>query len=487
LTSGPDGDVSIAFRRYAFAESRITERMSACIPGQKIMRGVDLDRIPELVAQRNEGDDALRAISNALSCSVSIITGGPGSGKTTTVAALLQTLAEVASGVQGSPIKVALCAPTAKAAVRMTEALVAAVVQDPSRVGVGLEEALGGSIQIEKRSGSVHRLLGIRPDNSKNPRALDHDLIIVDEVSMLETSLLATLLDCAPNANVVLVGDPNQLLSVNVGAVLRDMVDGCAATALSQVVTTLRGNYRSVPSIGSVADAIKDGEIDAMFAAIEQSDGAVTYSSDIAVAEETTLAWARSLVALSVENQEREALDALKKHVVLCATKQNAGSVQWWRDRIESKLGATPDSVTLRFRFGAPVLITQNEQGAYGDIDERLSNGEVGVAVPSPDGGEVIFDGVTIKRRPIRHVHRAETAWSMTIHKSQGSEYGIVVVSLPTSGSQTLSRELLYTAVTRAKQRVIIVGPQTSLENAVRRRSSRAGSLAKRLAAARVL
>jgi exodeoxyribonuclease V alpha subunit len=155
--------------------------------------------------------------------------------------------------------------------------------------------------------------------------------------------------------------------------------------------------------------------------------------------------------------------------------------VAFWRDRVERLV---PDVIgsSGRFRVGAPLLITENEQSLVRSVDEQLANGDVGIVLQRPDGHDVYFGPAGAPRvRKEAHVGASETAWSMTIHKSQGSEYDEVVVSLPRSSSRTLSRELLYTAVTRAKDRVTIVGGRQAFEQALRESIPRASGLVDRV------
>jgi exodeoxyribonuclease V alpha subunit len=476
LSQGFEGDF-VAFRRYAFAESQIAQRIQQARGQSGVLGNIDLDRAKEFLAQEAIDAEARRAIINALTTSFSVLTGGPGSGKTSTIATLLRTLSQIAGD---QVYRVALCAPTAKAAVRMSEALEATLKSSALAEGAGLNELLGPQIALDERSGSVHRLLGIRPDDTKSLSVLDHDVIVVDEVSMLEVTLLAKLIEQAPHSHIVLVGDQNQLASVNVGAALRDIVDGCESSTLTPLVTRLLGNYRSTKRIRQVADAMNSGEPESVLEAIRQSEGAVSLVTTTSVVEQDVTKWASGLEKDVRSGDDQAALRGLGEMVVLCATRRGAGSVQWWRERLENLLGSRPDS-TGQFRLGAPILVTENERLNADDAEGRLNNGDTGVVVQRDGQTGVLFSGLPERFRPIQYVQRAETAWSMTIHKAQGSEYDEVVVSLPPAGSRTLTRELLYTGVTRARHKVLIVSSKESLEAAVKGQAARASSLAERL------
>jgi exodeoxyribonuclease V alpha subunit len=361
VMSSSEEDVFVAFRRYAFAESQIAERLQSALNPSTAFAPVAVGEIQELLATEKLDDEAKQAITRALTTNFSVITGGPGSGKTSTIAAMLRILSRIAASRGDRTYRVGLCAPTAKAAVRMTEALESAMATDGAEGRVRLGDLLGEHLEVDKRSGSVHQLLGIRPDKTKSLKILGHDLIVVDEVSMLEVTLLAKLIEQAPNAHIVLVGDQNQLASVNVGAALRDIVDGCAASALAPLVTTLLGNYRSTKKIRLVADAINSGEPVAVRNAIDASDGVVTFAETPSSVHSLVDAWAATMEERARFGRTEDALRSIGELAVLCATKRGKGSVQFWRERVERALGPRADSEG-QFRIGAPVLVTENER-----------------------------------------------------------------------------------------------------------------------------
>jgi len=482
VVSRGDDESFVAFRRYAFAESQIAKRMQRAMTPSPAFAGVSAEDILELLATQQLDDEAKQAITRALTTNFSVISGGPGSGKTSTIAAMLRVLSTLATARGDRTYRVGLCAPTAKAAVRMTEALESAMTPNSVEGRVRLGDLLGDYLDVDKRSGSVHQLLGIRPDKTKSLKTLDHDLIVIDEVSMLEVTLLAKIIEQAPKAHIVLVGDQNQLASVNVGAALRDIVDGCEATPLAPLVTTLLGNYRSTKDIRRVADAINSGEPEVVRDAIAASGRVVTFVESVATAQSQVVAWAGAMEESARLGRTDEALHAIGELAVLCATKRGKGSVQFWREKVESALGPRADSEG-QFRIGAPVLVTENERLGASASDDRLSNGDIGVVVERDGQLGVLFAGLGDRFRLVQYLQQAETAWSMTIHKSQGSEYDSVILSLPPVASRTLTRELLYTGVTRARTAVTIVGSPEALAKAVRGQASRASSLSQRLRA----
>jgi len=468
----------IAYRRYAYAEDVVTQALLRAALSPTPIGGMSAPEAVTLVADMELSAEGRAGLTNALERSFSVLTGGPGRGKTTIIAALLICLKRYAMA-HGRTFSVALCAPTAKAAVRMQEAL----NQQLEARGETLEE-LNQFVSFDEKSGSVHRLLGIRPDNTKSLRTLNHDLVIVDEVSMLDFTLLAKLLQHTPKANLLLVGDADQLASVNVGAALRDIIDGAVAATLDALVTKLHTNYRSVPQIDELASAINNGNFNDVLEVIASNPLVLQRFRSANDAFGEVMAWSRDLRHNAAERNDEAALSLLGDNVVLCATHRGEGSVDWWREAISRQLLTEETPTPTRFQVGTPVLVKKNEQSVILSIDQRLSNGDVGIARLGDQGMEVVFGPRgQLRVRAEAELGDAEAAWSMTIHKSQGSEYKHVVVSLPNGTSRTLTKELLYTAVTRAKESLTIIGSDDALRLAVERVTFRASGLIDRLLA----
>ena len=412
--------------------------------------------------------------------SISVLTGGPGTGKTTAIATMLRSLGEVGRR-EGRNFSIALCAPTAKAAVRMREAL------DQAFGDKGLAE-FEDELRIDPRSGSVHRLLEIRPDASVSTIELCCDLVIVDEVSMLELTLLDEVLRCAGRSHVVLAGDPDQLVSVEVGAVLRDVVEAGEGpdAPLAPLVTRLTISHRSNDAIVALAAAINAGDVEGLHRALGAHPDELTLVSTPSTLVDSVIDRAIDLRRLAEEGKEHEALTALAGQVVLCANREGERSVGWWNtkvaDALERAHPGVPDSRD-RFATGTPIMVLKNESSATRELTDRLSNGDVGVVCNSQDGSEVVFLPVSEspRRRALRMIDQATAAWAFTIHKSQGSEYEQVVVSLPARPNRILSRELLYTAVTRAKHGVVLIGSREVVATALSRRVERVSGLTERL------
>ena len=469
-------------RRYAFAECEIATRLLSAASTEHLV-GADGELLPnpnELLQREGSAtisDEVTRFITNALTRRISVLTGGPGTGKTTAIATFLKLLAEH-SELTSRTFTVALCAPTAKAAVRMREAI------DHSFGPLGLER-FSEQLLIAPGSGSIHRLLKIRPDASVSTIQLECDFVIVDEVSMLELTLLDQLLRCGERGHLVLVGDPDQLVSVEVGAVLRDLVEaGTNEDApIAPLVTKLTTSHRSTHAIRSLANAINTGDFAAVMQAFHDFPTELHRSMDAQQELPQVIAHATNIQRTANEGSFERALELLQSSVVLCANREGPWSVAWWRDQVRGAVFPERGRQEAAMLVGTPVMVLRNEQSPSKPIAERLSNGDVGVVCATQEGREVFFlpGGPSARRRPVHAIDEAVPAWSFTIHKSQGSEYEQVIVSLSPSVNRILSRELLYTAITRAKTSVTVIGSDAVLRAAIRRQVQRVSSLTDRL------
>ncbi len=400
-----------------------------------------------------------------------VMTGGPGTGKTTTVARMLALL----SSQSDRPLSVALSAPTGKAAARLAEA-VAAELPDGFADEVGRPEAM-----------TLHRLLGWRPDNATRFRhhrgnRLKHDVIVVDECSMVDLTMMARLLEAVrPQTRLVLVGDPRQLTSVGAGAVLSDLVEGLP----SDLVRGLSRNYRSAAGIQAVADALRDARgpdsAEAVLAALRAGTGDVEFvetEDPASVLRAELVQQAVRVRRLAFRGRAEEAIEELGRHRLLCAHREGPRGVRTWNRLVEQWVGEeTGDPIYSTWYVGRPLLVTANDHAL------EIYNGETGVAVL--DGGRIRarIDGA---RRGLTDLAPArldavDTMHALTIHKSQGSQASVVTVLLPEEGSRLLTRELFYTAVTRAQDRVRVVGSEAAVRAAVATRAQRATGLRQRL------
>lgn len=444
-------------RRLALAEWRVATTLLAMhdTPDPSV-----LDLLADK-ASRDTSDSPAAAVAQSLaSRRITVVTGGPGTGKTTAVGRVLADLGALAQA-HDQRVRVAVAAPTAKAAVRLRDAI-------NQQIG-----PVSDALEVSARSGSVHRLLGLRPDSDVPAVDILDDLLIVDEVSMMELGILDALLAaCSPSTRILLVGDPDQLASVNVGAVLRDIVDACDDGPLAGLVIRLTRNFRSDSTVVRAASAINAGDAAALLA-VAGEEGALTIDNTRDAGLHELAAHAAALHDAATSEQPLNALDILTHMVVLCATRRGVGSVAWWRAQ-----GTLSESPTAP---GTPLLVTRNEPST---LSGPLANGDVGVVIREGDTTLAVFGPREAPRqRASSQLVDVESAWAITIHKSQGSEYDHVIVSLPDYDMPLLTRELLYTAVTRARRTVRLVGPPAVIDAALSRRISRVSALRERCAA----
>lgn len=412
-----------------------------------------------------------------------VLTGGPGTGKTTTVAGLLALLAEQGE-LAGHPLRIALTAPTGKAAARLQEAVHEAQTAD--RFFADDRARLGGLT-----ASTLHRLLGWRPGSStrfKHHRGnkLPHDVIVVDETSMVSLTLMARLLEAVrPEARLILVGDPDQLASVEAGAVLSDLVQGLVERGESAAVAALRTTHRFGGAIGDLAAALRAGDRDRVLALLAAGDPSVEL---VDPADAAAMARMRADLTAHAVAVHRAALagDAAggvllsERQRLLCAHREGPWGVQHWNRQVERWLGEAVGAPLgaawgQDWYAGRPVLVTANDYGL------GLFNGDTGVVVQRGDDLSVVIAAPGLPTFAPSRLADIETLHAMTVHKSQGSQAGEVTVLLPEPDSPLLTRELFYTAVTRARSKVRVVGTPESVAAAVTRRAQRATGLRQRL------
>jgi exodeoxyribonuclease V alpha subunit len=411
---------------------------------------------------------------------LAVLAGGPGTGKTYTIRRILDVLNAQADAAGVARPRVALAAPTGKAAARLTE-------------------SLGG----DQEASTIHRLLRTHPGNrtrfrhdSRSP--LPHDVVVVDETSMVSLTLMAKLLDAvAPQTRVILVGDPDQLVSVEAGAVLGDVVGPAneqrdATGPLAGTITVLERvrRFSETSGIAELARAVQRGRADDTLD-ILASDRPDVHWIELDARDEVAVAASLDPVRAAVRDAGRtihaaatagageEALAAVESLRVLCAHRRGAYGLASWLPRIERWLAADVAGFNPAepWYLGRPVIVTQN------DYQLGVYNGDVGVTVADDERRVVVFPRAGGGVRPLSpsRLEAVETVHAMTIHKSQGSQFRTAVVVLPDETSPILTRELLYTAVTRAEEAVTIVGTAAAVRAAVQRRVRRASGLAERL------
>ena len=447
---------------------------------------------------------------------LTLITGGPGTGKTTTVVRLLALLQSDAVR-KGTPLRIALAAPTGKAAARLGESIASAVKMLP--------DGMQGDIPVKAMT--LHKLLQIRPNqaNASTPE-LAVDLVIVDEASMIDLDMMARLLAAVPlTASLILLGDKDQLASVEAGAVMGQLCEGAVsgnytaqtiawvkqftgsdlgawaakkvgnASPLAQQTVMLRSSRRFTDdsAIGQWAKAVNAGDAEAVRthwrnAPLWSVDGNATVdrlpvqqSRDRQLFALIRQGWQPCLSALEVTQQAAQqggcsdtqalrVLVAFSCFQVLCAVRDGPWGVVTLNRLIALALGFQDDG----WYAGRPVMVNRN------DYNLKLMNGDVGLCLPHANGLRVAFpdgNGGIHWVLPSR-LDAVESVFAMTVHKSQGSEFDHVCLVLPDQAVAVLSRELLYTGITRAKTRLSLIVPRADvLIRAVDTKVLRSGGL----------
>jgi exodeoxyribonuclease V alpha subunit len=502
----------VYLRRYHLHETelarRIIDRAGARV--DDVDTNVLRAGLSRLFPARSDAPDWQRVgAALALLRRFTIVAGGPGTGKTWTVTRILALLVEQAMSRGARVPRVLLLAPTGKAAARLRES-----VRENRE---GLEVSPGTRAAIADESATIHRALGAAPDGTFRhgpERPLATDLVIVDEASMVDLALMNRLFAAVPAAaRIVLLGDRDQLASVEAGSVLSDMCGGavaerrtCVSVAAAAEVRAVAGDevpsrdgappladsivhlresrrFRDHPGIGTLATAIQEASVQAALAALRTAD-----LPEVALVEPAG-SLGRQLSALASDRyaaclEAERRLEAFGRFRVLCAHRRGLDGAEAMNLAIERALAARElVSLDEPYYVGRPLLVTEN------DPSTRLFNGDIGLVVRDGTGVKAALFGaddaepgeggsrlVALSRLP-----RAETAFAMTVHKSQGSEFDEVVLVLPQKPSPVLTRELLYTAVTRARERVTIVASTDIVAQAIATPTRRDSGLCARL------
>jgi exodeoxyribonuclease V alpha subunit len=507
-------DGRIHFGRYWRAEQRVAARLRELAAKSITAPGSARARLDALFDAASAGAQGQRlACAVALTRGLAVISGGPGTGKTTTVTRLLLLLGESALA-QGSGFRVALAAPTGKAANRLQQSLQEQrkALQDQGGAEPELLALLPDSAQ------TLHRLLGIRSDgsaarNATSPLALD--LLVVDECSMVDLRLFDALLEALPaGARLVLIGDHEQLDAVEPGNLFAALceragchraarvteLDALGATAppahampscVGEASAVLSHSYRfaSGGGIGQLALALQSADPAARVRSLLETNPAglrvLRYApgrGELPIAEMAE-GFRPLLRALADGADPETLLGLLERYRVLCPLREGEQGVEGLNRRIERMLQADgllmPDS-----RVGRPVLVSRNDYGL------GLFNGDLGLVVQDPAGGETVLfppapgrSAQTHRLVPLARLPAHDTAFAMTVHKSQGSESGSVCVLLPAqrNAAQDGGLEMFYTAITRARDSLLLVIPDGELAPHWLRRARRASALSQAL------
>lgn len=486
--------------RYQAYEQRLAERLLALSAERP---AVDEALLSESLARlfafnRQQPDWQRLAAAQAVRRRLAVISGGPGTGKTTTVVRLLAALLEQPGGER---LAIGLAAPTGKAAARMAEAIRNAKADLP------LADHLKALLPEEART--LHRLLGSRGDSpavrhdAARPLALD--VLVVDEASMVDLALMAKLVDALPpQARLILLGDKDQLAAVEAGAVFAELCEGrgfdaaAAAelqritgqtvpvetprSALGDAVVLLTHSHRFAgdSGIGELARRINTGDAAGTLNLLREGRADLAWQaepSQAALLERLEQGYAPYLKAAR-RGDPAEAFAAFNAFRALTAQREGPWGVGGLNEALEARIKRRY-SLAERERWypGRAVMVRQN------DYALGLFNGDIGLCLAGEHGLRVYFEGDDGFRAfaPAR-LPSHDSAFAMTVHKSQGSEFSEVLLALPESPSPLLTRALFYTGITRAKHKVEIWGLPARLAEAVNTKAERAAGLAQRLA-----
>ncbi|MDA7747116.1 exodeoxyribonuclease V subunit alpha [Psychromonas sp.] len=475
----------------------------------------DLSTLNHLISNQDRCDWQKISAALALTSARCVISGGPGTGKTTTVVKLLALL------LHAQPdLTIKMVAPTGKAAARLTESITNALVE------LNLNSAVAEIIPTE--ASTIHRLLGVRNNsahfrhNENNPLLLD--LLLVDEASMVDLPLMAKLLSALPDhARLILLGDKDQLASVEAGAVLGDICSfieagysqdksqqlaeltgftcllnqaKSAPASMSDHLCLLRKSYRfdQFSGIGYLATAVNKGGItgESLFALCQQYEDLNYYPNEPqsdAIFEQLVVngygPYLSALTVINAENRElaKHLLVQFNEFKILCATREQEWGVDNINRRCEKILQqagllARRFDHTQTWYVGRPVMVTENSYHL------NLFNGDIGLCLEDESGQLRVFfvmpDGTVADFQPSR-LPTHQTVFAMTVHKSQGSEFKHTILALPDYALPVMNRELIYTGITRAKKQLTLIANLSLVASSVRNRASRNSRLSERL------
>ena len=491
--------------RYQAYEQQLAEQL--------LSRAADLPAVDEaqlsesltrLFAFNAQQPDWQRlAAAQAVRHRLAVISGGPGTGKTTTVVRLLAALLEQPGCERpgGAPLAIGLAAPTGKAAARMAEAI------RNAKASLPVSEAIKAALPEQART--LHRLLGSRGDspqvrhNAADPLALD--VLVVDEASMVDLALMAKLVDALPpHARLILLGDKDQLCAVEAGAVFAELCEGrgfdtqAAAdlqritgqqvpvaqpiSRLGDAVVLLTHSHRFAgdSGIGELARRINGGEVAGTLSLLKEQRSDLAWNAEPTPAdllERLDRGYAPFLAAAKSADPAA-AFAAFNDFRSLTAQREGSWGVAGINEVLEARVKRRALVASReRWYVGRPIMVRQN------DYALGLFNGDIGICLDSEYGLRVFFEGEDGYRpfAPAR-LPSHDCAFAMTVHKSQGSEFSEVLLILPEQPSPLLTRSLFYTGITRAKHKVEIWGLPARLSEAVATRAERAAGLAQRLA-----
>ncbi len=502
-------------RYFRFEQQVACWLQQASLPAANAVNATELAaQLRQLFTPQPETDWQAVAVATACEGRFTLISGGPGTGKTTTVTKLLALLVAQSE----APLLIRLAAPTGKAAARLTESIAKAKTELATQVNA---EWLEG---IPTQASTLHRLLGVIPGqpefrhNAQNPLPLD--VLVVDEASMIDLPMMARLLAALPpQARLILLGDKDQLASVEAGAVLGDIcrfvAQGisqqqaeclqqrtgydlqpyvqAAGHPLRDRLCLLRKSWRFAADsgIGKLADAVNNGDEKTAQAVWRQDYRDIRLHSDeqrLEMAVKLAAEGYHAYLALLDKPMNAEGavalLQAFNQIRLLCALHDGPWGINGMNQAIGQRLQTQGKlKMTADWFAGRPVMITENDYGL------GLYNGDIGIAASDGERLRVWFvlpDGKAHGFLPSR-LPAHDTAWAMTVHKSQGSEFTHTLLLLPPETNPLLTRELLYTGITRAREQLDLFATPEVLALMVRKQTERYSGLVSMLETMRAL
>lgn len=518
------------FYRYWQAEHRIAGYLQQAVDFSEKFANTELNQsiFNQLFTGKAQTIDWQKiAVATALEKQFSLISGGPGTGKTTTVVKLLLGLQLKQQALQKPYLQIALAAPTGKAAARMKESLESKLAEEK-----GLSEELKRSIPTE--AVTIHRLLGARPltektkYHTKNP--WHYDLVVLDEASMIDLSMMEKVVQALkPNSRLIMLGDKDQLASVEAGSIMGELgsfidngysqshcdylkavtdyqIEAGNALPIGDCLSHLKHSYRFGEKawIGELANAVNDQKINLsweIFDKYKNSDKLENFCYPETKETTDKSSWIEKSVQMVVDKAVelyRDYLQAVQKReknpdsVSVKAIFEKFQKVRILSALRVSELGVERLNMAIaeglrkaslvkfnhsRDRYiGKPILMTENMP------INSIASGDVGIILPDENGeSRVYFDSLQENREhhslPLGRVSNYEAAYIMTVHKSQGSEFEHTVLVLPHSISPVLTKELIYTAITRAKDKFTLFGSEKVWKYSVGAKTERQSGL----------
>jgi exodeoxyribonuclease V alpha subunit len=473
-----DGE-RLYLNRYWNYENRVADKICAMLEiGDELDSEQISKQVERVFADSNAVDEDQKfAVATAAQKHFSVVSGGPGSGKTSTVIRILSVLTALDPN-----IRIALVAPTGKAAAR----LMASINQRTEQIDIDPASRAA----LPTTASTIHRLLGYRRHgyHYHEQHQLALDCVVVDEASMIDLQLMYHLLTALPpTARLILLGDRDQLASVAAGNVLGDItghgyaVDLDSATVAASIAL-LRNNYRfdRDSAIGELAAHVNQGQVKAALDLLHQGDrGLRWYTGSDDQIHADALAWLYAAYEPLFDcDSADEALEVYEKTRLLCATNQGPFGVEWLNRTISKTMLARNNLAETYLFHGLPILIKRNHH------ELGLFNGDSGILWRYPGGLRACFrdSAGDIRDLAVNRLPDFAPAWASTVHKSQGSEFDSVFLILPSDpGSEALSRELLYTAITRARQQFTLHAPESVVISSIESLTQRHSGLARKL------